>query len=84
VVQPTSGAIRAGIVDVLRRSGSATRAEPMARTGLSGATVSSLVGKLALVRAETTRFTDRSVGPAARPAHPSATTLPRYTGSRRS
>jgi hypothetical protein len=50
VVQPTSGAIRAGnragIVDVLRRSGSATRAELMTRTGLSRATVSSLVGEL--------------------------------------
>jgi predicted NBD/HSP70 family sugar kinase len=50
VVQPTAGVIRAtnraAVVDVLRRAGSATRAELMARTGLSRATVSSLVGEL--------------------------------------
>ena len=48
--QPTSGAIkaanRASIVDVLRRGGSATRAELMQTTGLSRATVSSLVGEM--------------------------------------
>ena len=50
-VQPTSDAIRAGnrgrIVDILRRSGSATRAELVTGTGLSRATVSSLIGELA-------------------------------------
>lgn len=50
-VQPTSDAVRAGnrarIVDILRRSGSATRAELVAGSGLSRATVSSLVGELA-------------------------------------
>jgi predicted NBD/HSP70 family sugar kinase len=50
-VQPTSEAIRAGnrarIVDILRRSGSATRAELVTGTGLSRATVSSLIGELA-------------------------------------
>lgn len=50
-VQPTSEAIRAGnrarVVDILRRSGSATRAELVTRTGLSRATVSSLIGELA-------------------------------------
>lgn len=50
-VRPTSEAIRAGnrarIVDILRCSGSATRAELVAGTGLSRATVSSLVGELA-------------------------------------
>ena len=50
-VQPTSEAIRAGnrarVVDILRRSGSATRAELIVRTGLSRATVSSLIGELA-------------------------------------
>jgi predicted NBD/HSP70 family sugar kinase len=50
-VQPTSEAIRAGnrarVVDILRRSGSATRAELITRTGLSRATVSSLIGELA-------------------------------------
>jgi predicted NBD/HSP70 family sugar kinase len=50
-VQPTSEAIRAGnrarIVDILRRSGSATRAELVSGTGLSRATVSSLIGELA-------------------------------------
>ena len=49
-VQPTSGAIkaanRASIVDVLRRGGSATRAELMAATGLSRATVSGLVSEM--------------------------------------
>ncbi|HWC24624.1 MAG TPA: ROK family transcriptional regulator [Flexivirga sp.] len=49
-VQPTAGAIRAAnrarVVDVLRRSGSATRAELTARTGLSRATVSSVIGEL--------------------------------------
>lgn len=49
-VQPTSGAIkdanRASIVDVLRRGGSATRAQLMDATGLSRATVSSLVGEM--------------------------------------
>ena len=50
-VQPTSEAIRAGnrarVVDILRRSGSATRAELIGGTGLSRATVSSLIGELA-------------------------------------
>jgi predicted NBD/HSP70 family sugar kinase len=50
-VQPTSEAIRAGnrarVVDILRRSGSATRAELITGTGLSRATVSSLIGELA-------------------------------------
>lgn len=50
-VQPTSEAIRAGnrarIVDILRRSGSATRAELVTGTRLSRATVSSLIGELA-------------------------------------
>lgn len=50
-VQPTSEAVRAGnrarIVDILRRSGSATRADLVAGTGLSRATVSSLIGELA-------------------------------------
>ncbi|MBS2537849.1 ROK family protein [Catenulispora sp. NF23] len=50
-VQPTSEAIRAGnrarVVDILRRSGSATRAELINGTGLSRATVSSLIGELA-------------------------------------
>jgi predicted NBD/HSP70 family sugar kinase len=50
-VQPTSEVIRAGnrarVVDILRRSGSATRAELITRTGLSRATVSSLIGELA-------------------------------------
>ena len=50
-VQPTSEAIRAGnrarVVDILRRSGSATRAELIRGTGLSRATVSSLIGELA-------------------------------------
>jgi predicted NBD/HSP70 family sugar kinase len=50
-VQPTSEAIRAGnrarVVDILRRSGSATRAELISRTGLSRATVSSLISELA-------------------------------------
>ena len=49
-VQPDSGAIRAAnrarVVSVLRRAGSATRTELMARTGLSRATVSSLVLEL--------------------------------------
>lgn len=49
-VQPTSGAIkaanRASIVDVLRRGGSATRAQLMHATGLSRATVSSLIGEM--------------------------------------
>lgn len=49
-VQPTSGAIRAAnrtaVVDVLRRHGAATRAELCRRTGLSRATVSSLVADL--------------------------------------
>jgi predicted NBD/HSP70 family sugar kinase len=49
-VQPTSGALRAvnraRIVTELRRHGSATRAELGRRTGLSRATVSSLVGEL--------------------------------------
>lgn len=49
-VQPTSGAIRAAnrasIVDVLRRGGSATRAELTSATGLSRATVSSLIGEM--------------------------------------
>ena len=48
--QPTSGAIkaanRASIVDVLRRGGSATRAQLMDATGLSRATISSLVGEM--------------------------------------
>jgi predicted NBD/HSP70 family sugar kinase len=50
-VQPTSEAVRAGnrarVVDILRRSGSATRAELVSGTGLSRATVSSLIGELA-------------------------------------
>jgi predicted NBD/HSP70 family sugar kinase len=50
-VQPTSEAIRAGnrarIVDILRRSGSATRAELITGTGLSRATISSVIGELA-------------------------------------
>ena len=50
-VQPTSEAIRAGnrarVVDILRRSGTATRAELATGTGLSRATVSSLIGELA-------------------------------------
>ena len=50
IVQPTSGAIRAAnrvrVVDVLRHAGSATRAELVAQTGLSRATISSLVGDL--------------------------------------
>jgi len=49
-VQPTSGAIRAAnrtlVVDVLRHHGAATRAEIIDRTGLSRATVSSLVADL--------------------------------------
>lgn len=52
LVQPDSGAIRAAnrasVVNVLRRAGSATRAELMARTGLSRATISSLVRDLRL------------------------------------
>ncbi len=48
--QPTSGAIkaanRASIVDVLRRGGAATRAQLMDATGLSRATISSLVGEM--------------------------------------
>jgi predicted NBD/HSP70 family sugar kinase len=52
IVQPDSGAIRAAnrasVVNVLRRAGSATRVELMARTGLSRATVSSLVRDLQL------------------------------------
>lgn len=52
IVQPDSGAIRAAnrasVVNVLRRAGSATRVELMARTGLSRATVSSLVRDLRL------------------------------------
>lgn len=50
MVQPTAGVIRAtnraAVVNVLRRAGSATRAELAARTGLSRATVSSLIGEL--------------------------------------
>lgn len=50
-VQPTSEAIRAAnrarVVDILRRSGSATRADLITGTGLSRATVSSLIGELA-------------------------------------
>ncbi|WP_194922415.1 helix-turn-helix transcriptional regulator, partial [Catenulispora rubra] len=50
-VQPTSEAVRAAnrarVVDILRRSGSATRAELVSGTGLSRATVSSLIGELA-------------------------------------
>src|SRR6185312_11020940 len=50
-VQPTGDVVRAGnrarIVDVLRRSGSATRAELVTGTGLSRATVSSVIGELA-------------------------------------
>jgi predicted NBD/HSP70 family sugar kinase len=50
IVQPTSGAIRAAnrtsVVDALRRHGAATRAEISRRTGLSRATVSSLVADL--------------------------------------
>lgn len=49
-VQPISEAIRAGnrarIADILRRSGSATRAELISGTGLSRATVSSVIGEL--------------------------------------
>ncbi len=49
-VRPTSGALRAtnraNIVEVLRRAGSATRTELMEQTGLSRATVSSVVGEL--------------------------------------
>jgi predicted NBD/HSP70 family sugar kinase len=49
-VQPTSGAIkaanRASVVDALRRGGSATRAQLMEATGLSRATVSSLIGEM--------------------------------------
>jgi predicted NBD/HSP70 family sugar kinase len=52
IVQPDSGAIRAAnrasVVNVLRRAGSATRVELMARTGLSRATVSSLISDLRL------------------------------------
>ncbi|HEX2905127.1 MAG TPA: helix-turn-helix domain-containing protein, partial [Jatrophihabitans sp.] len=51
IVQPTSGAIRAAnrasLVQVLRHAGSATRAELAVQTGLSRATVSSLLGELA-------------------------------------
>lgn len=50
MVQPTAGVIRAtnraAVVNVLRRAGSATRAELATRTGLSRATVSSLIGEL--------------------------------------
>jgi predicted NBD/HSP70 family sugar kinase len=49
-VQPTSGAIkaanRASIVDALRRGGAATRAQLMDATGLSRATISTLVGEM--------------------------------------
>lgn len=52
MVQPDSGAIRAAnrasVVNVLRRAGSATRVELMARTDLARATVSSLVRDLQL------------------------------------
>lgn len=58
-VRPTSGAIRAlnraSIVRVLRQSGWATRAELMARTGLSRATVSSIVGELGAIGMVTER-----------------------------
>ena len=49
-VQPTSGAIkaanRASIVDALRRGGAATRAQLMDATGLSRATISTLLGEM--------------------------------------
>lgn len=51
IVQPNSGAIRAAnrvrLVQVLRHEGWATRAELAQQTGLSRATISSLVGELA-------------------------------------
>lgn len=50
IVQPNSGAIRAAnrvrLVQVLRHEGSATRADLAHQTGLSRATISSLVGEL--------------------------------------
>ncbi|GAB2484027.1 ROK family transcriptional regulator [Jatrophihabitans fulvus] len=63
-VQPTSGALRAtnraNVVRVLRHAGWATRAELARHTGLSRATVSSVLGELR----ERGLVTERSTGPA--------------------
>lgn len=78
---PTSGAIRAAnrasVVDVLRRLGSANRAEIIEETGLSRATVSSLIGEL---RAQGQVFERRGVSAEAFGRPPATLALDRSAG----